>query len=91
MTEESGGIIRPLLNISKNEILAYLKTNTLEYKIDKTNNDTEITRNYLRHKIVPKFENINSNYKKNISNMMNYFEDVKQHLDQEVELFLEEQ
>lgn len=91
MTEESGWIIRPLLNISKTEILAYLEENQLEYKIDVTNSDTEITRNYLRHKIVPKFENINSNYKQNISNMMNYFEEVKSHLDNEVESFLEEQ
>lgn len=91
MTEESGWIIRPLLQISKTEILAYLEENQLEYKIDETNNDTEITRNYLRHKIVPKFENINSNYKKNISNMMEYLQEVKSHLDGEVENFLEEQ
>lgn len=91
MTEESGGIIRPLLHISKTEILAYLEENQLEYKNDETNNDTEITRNYLRHEIVPKFEKINSNYKKNISNMMEYFEEVKSHLDEEIEKFLEEQ
>lgn len=91
MTEESGWIIRPLLDISKSEILEYLDINNLEYKIDETNNDTDITRNYLRHEIVPKFEKINSNYKNNISNMMKYFEEVKSHLDIEVEKFLEEQ
>ena len=91
MKEESGWIIRPLLNISKSEILEYLHENNLEYKIDHTNNDTTITRNFLRHEIVPKFENINSNYKQNISNMMGYFEEVKNHLDHEVENFLSEQ
>ncbi len=91
MTEESGWIIRPLLWITKTEILEYLDTNNLVYKIDVTNNDTDITRNKLRHDIVPQFEKINSNYKKNISNMMEYFEELKNHLDKEVEDFLAEQ
>lgn len=91
MTEESWWIIRPLLWIPKSDILEYLDSNNLEYKIDETNNDTDITRNKLRHDIVPQFEKINSNYKKNISNMMEYFEEVKNHLDKQVEDFLAEQ
>ena len=91
MTEFSGWIIRPLLDISKSEILDYLDTNNLKYSIDETNTDTTITRNYIRHEIVPKFDRVNSNYKENISNMMKYLEEVKSHLDTEVTSFLEEQ
>ncbi len=91
MTEESGGIIRPLLNISKDKILEYLDDNNLEYSIDETNADTTITRNYLRHEIIPKLDKVNENYKENISNMMNYLQEVKSHLDQEIKNFLDEQ
>lgn len=91
MTESSWGIIRPLLNFKKSEILEYLEKNNLEYRIDQSNFDTTLSRNFLRHEIIPKFENINSKYKENISNMMDYLEEVKKHIDTEVEDFLYEQ
>ncbi|MDD2907419.1 MAG: tRNA lysidine(34) synthetase TilS [Candidatus Gracilibacteria bacterium] len=91
MTEKSGNILRPLINIEKNDILKYLEENNLEYKLDSTNLDTNITRNKLRHDIIPQFSNINSNYKKNISNLISYLEEIKNHIDLEVIEFLKEQ
>jgi len=58
--------------MEKNYILKYLKENNLDYKIDSTNFDTNISRNKLRHEIIPQFEKINSNYKQNINNLSNY-------------------
>ena len=83
-----GKILRPLLNLEKSNILSYLEKNNLKYFIDQTNSDTDITRNYLRHEIVPKFEKINKSYKSNISNLLNYFEDIKENIDKEVLEFL---
>ncbi len=91
MSEKSGAIIRPLINTKKSEIQEYLDKSNLEYNIDKTNFDTKITRNKLRHDIIPQFENINSNYKNNINNLINYLEELKYFLDQKVEGFLHEQ
>lgn len=91
MTEYSGSIVRPLLNIEKKDILEYLEKNNLEYKIDKTNEETNYTRNYIRHKIIPKFERLNANYKKNITKTIDYFEEIKKYLDEEVINFLEKQ
>lgn len=91
MTEKSGAILRPLLNIEKKDILDYLDKNNLEYKIDNTNFDTEITRNKLRHEILPKFEIINSNYKKNLNNLISYLEEVKKNIDKQIYDFLKEQ
>lgn len=88
MTEKSGAIFRPLLNTEKKDILKYLDENKLEYKIDKTNFDTDITRNKLRHDIIPKFEEINSNYKNNLNNLISYLEEVKENLDKQVSDFL---
>ena len=91
MTELHGWILRPLLNIEKTEILEYLDENNLKYFIDSSNSENTYTRNYLRNEIIPKFERVNSKFKQNISKTMNYFEELKQHLDKEVEKFLTEQ
>ncbi len=88
MTEQSGAILRPLLNLEKSKILNYLDKNKLEYRIDKTNFDCEITRNHLRNEVIPKFWKINLNFKENINNFMSYLENVKEFIDEEVKEFL---
>lgn len=91
MTEKSGWILRPLLNLEKSEILKYLDENNLEYKIDETNKDNTITRNKLRNIIIPEFYDINSAFKKNIEKTMDYFSELKDFLDDEVKKFLWEE
>ncbi len=49
-------IIRPLLNITRQEILEYLKTNKLKYRIDKTNLQSIFLRNRIRNKLIPYIE-----------------------------------
>lgn len=88
MQEKSGAILRPLLNIEKNEILEYLEKNNLEYKIDKTNEENDFTRNKIRNLILPNFSEINNSYKKNFSNFMEYLDEMKDFLDFEIKIFL---
>jgi len=88
MTECHGWILRPLLNLEKSEILSYLDDNKLKYFIDISNTDTDITRNKMRHEILPKFAEIHPNHKGNIKNLLNYFEELKTHIDSEVSGFL---
>jgi len=88
MTECSGNILRPLLKLEKKDILEYLDDNNLTYFTDSTNTNTDITRNKLRLDILPQFEEVNKNHKGNLSNILSYFEEVKEHLDNEVQIFL---
>lgn len=46
-------IIRPLLCVSKEEILFYLEAYKFEYRIDKSNLSSEFERNFLRNEILP--------------------------------------
>lgn len=46
-------IIRPLLNCTREEILAYLSENGLSYREDETNAKDDCLRNRLRHRVVP--------------------------------------
>ncbi|MCF6268714.1 MAG: tRNA lysidine(34) synthetase TilS [Melioribacteraceae bacterium] len=60
-------IIRPFLSVSKVDILSYLNSNKIKYRIDSTNFENDFTRNYLRNEIIPKVkENINSGIDNNI-------------------------
>lgn len=47
-------IIRPLIYVPKNKILALLREKNILFATDSTNESTEYTRNYIRHEIVPK-------------------------------------
>jgi len=88
MKEKSWNILRPLLWMEKQEIIDYLDFNCLKYNIDKTNFDNEITRNYLRNDIIPKFYKINTKFKTNISNLLEYFDELKHYIDKEIIDFL---
>jgi len=62
-------IIRPLLNIPRKEIVAYLRKNRISYRIDKTNLGTDFTRNKIRNQLLPCLEkefnpNIQENFYK---------------------------
>jgi len=48
-----GNIIRPILSISKEEILEYLAKNNVEYLIDKSNLSNVYERNFIRNEIFP--------------------------------------
>lgn len=48
-------IVRPLLHLSKADMHAYAKANGLSWREDPSNQDTAYLRNYIRHKILPRF------------------------------------
>jgi len=91
MKELNWWILRPLLNLEKNEILDYLDKNNLKYNIDESNFENIYTRNKLRNNIIPQFSEVNPAYKKNLNNLMTYFEELQKDLEARVEDFLTEQ
>ncbi len=52
-----GVFVRPLLNTSKTEIMAYASQNDVPYVEDETNQNHEYARNYLRNLIMPLIRN----------------------------------
>lgn len=53
---KSSEVIRPLLDISRAEIIDYLKENNLAYRTDKTNRENKFLRNKIRNKLIPILE-----------------------------------
>lgn len=54
-----GKIIRPLLFLTSEEIREFAESAHIEYVTDKTNFDTDYTRNLIRHTVVPTLRKIN--------------------------------
>jgi len=59
----SSSIIRPLIEINREEILKYLKENNLTFCLDSSNRRTEYFRNKIRLKLLPL---LRKNYNRNI-------------------------
>jgi len=47
--------LRPLLDVSKTDILAYAKQHGIAWREDSTNADQRYLRNYIRHTLLPQF------------------------------------
>ena len=54
----SNKIIRPLLEVSKDEINEYVKKHNIPFVKDSTNDDDKYTRNFIRLNIIPKIKEI---------------------------------
>jgi tRNA(Ile)-lysidine synthase len=54
-------LLRPLLKVTKEQLLAYARENDLQYHEDITNQDTNFLRNQLRVNIIPALKKINPN------------------------------
>ncbi len=68
-TMPAGTVVRPILRMSKREILEYCRENSLDYVTDSTNTDTDYTRNKIRAEIVPALSEINEGVVENASRL----------------------
>jgi len=50
------GIVRPILDVWKEEILDYLNKRKIPYRIDRSNVDIRFERNWVRHVLIPLLE-----------------------------------
>jgi tRNA(Ile)-lysidine synthase len=64
---KNGKIVRPLIFLTKKEIVNYLVENEIEYRTDLTNFENIYTRNKIRNIIIPEFEQINQSFKNTIA------------------------
>lgn len=64
--ERVGYIVRPMLNVSKDEINVYIKSNNIEYHLDKSNEKNKYSRNKIRNLVLPVLDSISNNSMDNI-------------------------
>jgi tRNA(Ile)-lysidine synthase len=82
--EEKGlRFIRPLLEIEKSEIVKYLDSSGILYRIDSTNLETKYFRNAVRREVMPFLERYNPRVKRALFNLAEHlredYEFIEQH------------
>ncbi|NOX19634.1 MAG: tRNA lysidine(34) synthetase TilS [Chlorobi bacterium] len=80
-----GKIIRPLLSVEKSEILSYLKENEIPFRVDKTNEENDYQRNYIRNEIIPRLKKINPSLNETFFKSSNVFRNAKNIVDSVIE------
>lgn len=89
ISHKKENIIRPLLDVSKEQLILYLKTHNSAYKDqnnriwheDSTNTDTTHFRAYVRHKIIPLVKSQNPKLIDNLCNSMNLIADENKYME----------
>ena len=77
MKTRNGHIVRPLLNMTRREILDFLAERGQEYVTDSTNLETDAVRNKIRLQLLPLMEEIFPSVRKNIVKTMRYLQNVE--------------
>ena len=78
---KNGNILRPLLCISRQDILDYLQLQGQDYVTDSTNLEDDALRNRIRHHVIPLLETINPAAKENIAQTAKYLRQAKMMLE----------
>jgi len=68
--EKSGTLIRPLLFAGRKEIDAFATDRDINFRQDRTNDETVYQRNYIRHHILPGLEKLNPSFRSNLFSTM---------------------
>ncbi|HUX93443.1 MAG TPA: tRNA lysidine(34) synthetase TilS [Ignavibacteriaceae bacterium] len=71
-----GNIIRPVISLTKEEILSYLEQNKINYRTDPSNLDSSYERNFLRNQIIPAIkEKLNPSFEETLLHSSEIFKD----------------
>lgn len=63
----NGSLIRPMLSVTREEVLVFLKEYSIPYVEDSTNGEDAFLRNRLRHKVMPLLRQENPAFAPNLS------------------------
>ncbi|MDB5226882.1 MAG: tRNA(Ile)-lysidine synthase [Bacteroidota bacterium] len=75
MQPKNGFIIRPLLEVSKQEIVDYAKENKIKFREDVSNATDDYQRNAIRHNVIPELQKINPSFYNSIKELISRMND----------------
>lgn len=79
--DKSIEIIRPLIEVSRDEICEFLDKKGISYCVDETNYDCSNVRNFVRHYIVPKLEELASDFSSKVNRLRDILDEEEEVLD----------
>lgn len=80
--QNENGVIRPLLDIERSEIEAYLALKNISYVTDSSNLEDDYARNKIRHHIVPVSKELNPNFHHSVSSNIELFRECNDFIEQ---------
>lgn len=83
-------IVRPLIYLSKKEIIDYCLANNIEYVTDSTNLSTIYTRNKIRHNVIPSLKEINPDFLSAVSRLGELILEDELYFEKEVDRIISE-
>lgn len=78
-------IIRPLLNVTREEIHKYAIENNIEWREDKSNASTKYFRNKIRHQVIPVLKELNPSLMSTFDKTLENLNESKQIIDDKIE------
>ncbi|GHT26628.1 hypothetical protein FACS189432_01420 [Bacteroidia bacterium] len=82
---KTGFVVRPLLCVSKSEILKFSEKKELSFITDSSNLQDEFTRNKIRNQVLPLLETINPAVREALMQTMNNLDEASKIYDAEIE------
>jgi tRNA(Ile)-lysidine synthase len=80
-----GRIIRPLLHVTRDQVMAYLVALRLPVRVDATNTETNVLRNRIRHHLLPLLQGYNPEIHTALCRLGEVLRAESAYLDEEVE------
>lgn len=87
----SGYIYRPLLSLSKRDILEYAEMHSISYREDSSNMSDIYERNRIRHDILPRMREMNPTIEETLTELGEYATELTLHLSLEVDRWLQKE
>ncbi len=76
MSPVTGTVVRPLIEVSRKQVEAYLKDGNQDWRTDESNFDTAFARNRLRHVLIPALvKEFNPNIQETLARTVQIFEE----------------
>lgn len=84
-------VIRPFLCLHRQEIETYMKEKAIDFCTDETNHNSEYSRNYIRHELLPQMEYVNQQAVEHICQMSRQADAVMEYVNQQAEFLFWQQ
>jgi tRNA(Ile)-lysidine synthase len=81
--------VRPLFEVTREEVEVYVKENNLPFVVDSSNFQLNYERNLIRHKVIPVLKEINPSFERSILKTSEILRGLEDFLDKFTDKFLE--
>ncbi len=86
--EKNENILRPILQFSKSELLAYAEKSEISWREDASNKETDYLRNKIRHGIAKNFSELSDSANANLARSIDFLTEANQYFENTAAVFI---